>query len=85
LQNQLFKTSFGTADVIVWDLGALIFLGKIITVAGVSSGIDMGFQLTTLITNEITAQVVQLFIEYDLQPPFNYGNLHKVRPQLQYG
>jgi hypothetical protein len=45
----------------------------------------MVFQLAILITNEITAQVMQLFIEYDPQPPFNYGNLDKVRPQLQYG
>ncbi len=69
----------------MWDLGALIFYGKIITIAGVSSRIDMVLQLAILITNEITAQVVQLFIEYDPQPPFNCGNLDKVGPQLQYG
>ncbi len=45
----------------------------------------MALQLATLITNEIIAQVVQLFIEYDPQLAFNYGNLDKVRPQLQYG
>ncbi len=52
---------------------------------GISSKIDMDFQLAILITNEITTQVVELFIEYDLQPPFNYGNFDKIRPQLQYG
>jgi hypothetical protein len=52
---------------------------------GVSSGINMALQLAILITNEIIAQVVQLFIEYDLQPPFNCANLDKIRLQLQYG
>jgi hypothetical protein len=51
----------------------------------VSFGIDMVLQLAIMITNEITAQVVQFFMKYDPQPPFNYGNLDKVGPQLQYG
>ena len=51
--------------------------GKIITAAGVSSGIDMGLTLAARIAGEEFAQAVQLGIEYDPQPPFDAGALHK--------
>ena len=44
--------------------------GKIITSAGVSAGIDMALALVARLTDEPTARLVQLWIEYDPQPPF---------------
>ena len=48
--------------------------GKIVTAAGVSSGIDMALTLLALATDPETAQDVQLAIEYDPEPPFDAGS-----------
>jgi transcriptional regulator GlxA family with amidase domain len=48
--------------------------GKVITAAGVSSGIDMGLRLAQLIAGDAVAQAVQLSIEYDPQPPLDAGS-----------
>jgi putative intracellular protease/amidase len=52
--------------------------GKIITAAGVSSGIDMALELAELLTDATTSKALQLMIEYDPQPPHDAGALHKV-------
>ena len=51
--------------------------GKIVTAAGVSSGIDMALHLVTEINGEEVAQAVQLGIEYDPEPPFDAGSPEK--------
>jgi len=51
--------------------------GKIITAAGVSSGIDMALRLVQRINGDEVAQAVQLGIEYDPQPPFDAGSPEK--------
>lgn len=51
--------------------------GKIITAAGVSSGIDMALRLAQLTAGDDVAQAVQLSIEYDPQPPFDAGSPNK--------
>lgn len=51
--------------------------GKIVTAAGVSAGIDMGLTLTARIAGDDYAQAIQLGIEYDPQPPFDAGSVHK--------
>jgi len=51
--------------------------GKVITAAGVSSGIDMALRLTELLYGPEAAQAVQLAIEYDPQPPFDAGSPEK--------
>jgi transcriptional regulator GlxA family with amidase domain len=56
--------------------------GKIITAAGVSSGIDMGLTLVARIAGDDYAQGVQLGIEYDPQPPFDAGSLDKAPAQV---
>jgi len=56
--------------------------GKIITAAGVSSGIDMALQLVALEAGEEMAQAIQLSIEYDPQPPFDAGSPEKAPPQV---
>jgi len=45
-----------------------------ITGAGVTSGIDFGLHVVSLIANEETARAIQLGIEYNPQPPFNSGS-----------
>ena len=56
--------------------------GKVITAAGVSSGIDMALTLAAHIAGEDVAQAIQLFIEYDPQPPFDSGSTAKASPQV---
>ena len=56
--------------------------GKIVTAAGVSSGIDMALHLLARIGGEQLAKAVQLSIEYDPQPPFDAGSPAKAGPEL---
>ena len=55
--------------------------GKVITAAGVSSGIDMGLVLAEKIAGRDVAEAIQLGIEYDPQPPFDAGSVEKARPE----
>jgi putative intracellular protease/amidase len=50
---------------------------RIITAAGVSSGIDMALRLSELLVDEVAAKAMQLMIEYDPQPPFDCGSMAK--------
>lgn len=56
--------------------------GKVITAAGVSSGIDMGLVLAARIAGPEVAQAIQLGIEYDPQPPFDAGSTEKAPPEI---
>ncbi|MGV1005478.1 MAG: DJ-1/PfpI family protein [Candidatus Nanopelagicales bacterium] len=51
--------------------------GRIVTAAGVSAGIDLGFWLAGQIGGEARAKAIQLALEYDPQPPFDSGHLAK--------
>jgi transcriptional regulator GlxA family with amidase domain len=53
---------------------------RIITAAGVSSGIDMALGLVELLVDRTAAQAAQLMIEYDPQPPFDAGSVAKAGP-----
>jgi putative intracellular protease/amidase len=74
----------GTLD----ELGArstskrVVEQGKVITAAGVSSGIDMALVLASRIAGDEFAQAIQLLIEYDPQPPFDSGSTEKASPEL---
>jgi putative intracellular protease/amidase len=48
--------------------------GKIITAAGVSSGIDMALTLAARVAGDETAKAIQLAIEYAPEPPFESGD-----------
>ena len=50
---------------------------RIITAAGVSSGIDMALRLVELLFDRTAAEAAQLMIEYDPQPPFDCGSVAK--------
>jgi putative intracellular protease/amidase len=56
--------------------------GKVITSAGVSSGIDMALTLAAKIAGEDEARAIQLRIEYDPQPPFDSGSTAKASPAV---
>lgn len=56
--------------------------GKIITAAGVSSGIDMALELLLQEHGKPMAQAIQLAIEYDPQPPVDAGSLEKAPPEV---
>ena len=65
------------------DLGAktvpdrVVQHGRIVTAAGVSSGIDMALRLVQQINGDEVAQAVQLGIEYDPEPPLDSGSPEK--------
>src|SRR5919106_1970702 len=56
--------------------------GKVITAAGVSSGIDMALHLAAKIAGEDVAKGIQLGIEYDPAPPFDSGSPDKAPAEL---
>jgi transcriptional regulator GlxA family with amidase domain len=56
--------------------------GKIVTAAGVSSGIDMALRLVQQINGDEVAEAVQLGIEYDPQPPLDAGSPEKAPPAI---
>lgn len=66
-----------TAERVVEHLGQ-----RIITAAGVSSGIDMALRLAELLVDRTAAQAAQLMIEYDPQPPFDCGSPAKAAPEV---
>ena len=55
--------------------------GKVFTAAGVSAGIDMALTLVAEDFGTNAAQLTQLLIEYDPQPPFDAGSPDKA-PKL---
>jgi transcriptional regulator GlxA family with amidase domain len=59
-----------------------VFDGKIVTAAGVTAGIDMALTLAARIAGEELAQVIQLGIEYDPQPPFDAGSPEKAPAEI---
>jgi transcriptional regulator GlxA family with amidase domain len=57
--------------------------GKVVTAAGVSSGIDMALVLVSRILGDQAAEAIQLGIEYDPQPPFDSGSVDKAAEDVQ--
>jgi transcriptional regulator GlxA family with amidase domain len=55
---------------------------RIITSAGVSSGIDMALRLVELLVDRTAAEAAQLMIEYDPQPPFHSGSVAQASPAV---
>jgi transcriptional regulator GlxA family with amidase domain len=88
LLDGLTATTHWSASGLLNDLGARYVAQRvvehlpqrIITAAGVSSGIDMALRLVELLVDREAAQAAQLMIEYDPQPPFDSGSLAKADP-----
>ncbi|MET9518946.1 DJ-1/PfpI family protein [Streptomyces sp. NPDC002994] len=60
----------------------VVFDGKYVTAAGVSSGIDMALHLLGRIGGDALAQTVQLLTEYDPQPPYDAGSPAKAPAEI---
>jgi putative intracellular protease/amidase len=60
----------------------VVVQGKVVTAAGVSSGVDMALWLAAQIAGDDVARAVQLGIEYDPQPPFDAGSVAKSDPAI---
>jgi putative intracellular protease/amidase len=88
LLKGLRATSHWTALDVLRDYGAeptlqrVVVEGKIVTAAGVSSGIDMALWLAAQIAGEEVAHAIQLAVEYDPQPPFDAGSPAKAHPTI---
>jgi transcriptional regulator GlxA family with amidase domain len=63
-------------DRVVWE-------GTHVSAAGVSAGIDMALSLTERVHGRELAEALQLFIEYDPQPPADAGSLEKASPSTR--
>jgi putative intracellular protease/amidase len=61
----------------------IVHSGKIVTAAGVSAGIDLGFWLAGKIAGQERAEAIQLAIEYDPRPPFDAGHMSKASKETQ--
>ena len=59
-----------------------VFDGKYATSAGVSAGLDMALALAARLTDDETAQAIQLGIEYAPDPPYNAGSPATAPPHL---
>lgn len=55
---------------------------RVITAAGVSSGIDMALRLAELLVDDVAAGAMQLLCEYDPQPPFDCGSPAKASREV---
>ena len=63
-------------------LDRVVEQGKVITAAGVSSGIDMALHLIHVEVGKEVAQAIQLSVEYDPQPPVDAGSPAKAPKQI---
>ena len=75
MEELKYLGSHPVSERVVWD-------GKIVTGAGVSSGIDLALDLVVKIFGKEEAQRIQLAIEYDPKPPFDMGNPVKAPPHI---
>ena len=86
--NGLEATSHWMALDRLAELGAkpvskrVVEQGRVITAAGVSSGIDMALRLVERMHGPELAQAIQLGIEYDPEPPFDSGSTAKAPPEI---
>ncbi|AVK82540.1 4-methyl-5(B-hydroxyethyl)-thiazole monophosphate biosynthesis protein [Lysinibacillus sp. B2A1] len=87
LNNVVATSHWGSFD-ILQSLGAIpteervVRQDKIVTAAGISSGIDMALQLVAWEFGEDLSKGVQLILEYDPQPPFDTGSIKKAPAPL---
>lgn len=61
----------------------VVTTGKYVTAAGVSSGIDMALRYAADMHGDELAMTLQLGIEYDPDPPFDCGSVHKAPPEIE--
>ncbi len=88
LQGVKATTNWAVMDMLA-QFGAIacpderyVRVGKIITAAGNSAGIDMALYLVGQISGFDIAEATQLLMQYDPQPPFDSGSPAKASPQV---
>ncbi len=62
------------------DAGRIVRDGNIITAGGITAGIDFALTLAEELSDKITAQAIQLMLEYAPEPPFNAGRPETAPP-----
>ncbi len=60
----------------------IVKTGKIITAAGVSAGIDLALHVAEELSGRVRAEMIQLAIEYDPQPPIDSGHPCKATKEV---
>ncbi|HOY70187.1 MAG TPA: DJ-1/PfpI family protein [Methylotenera sp.] len=79
-------TSYWSSLPALAELGAIPTKSRVVvdrnrvTGGGVTAGIDFGLKLVALLRNENYAKAVQLYIEYNPEPPFNAGSPETAPP-----
>ncbi len=58
---------------------------RVVTCAGVSAGIDLAMWLAGQIAGDDRARAIQLFLEYDPQPPYDSGHISKASEATKAG
>lgn len=53
-----------------------------VTGGGVTAGIDFGLHLASILTDRSTAEKIQLYMEYNPEPPFQAGSPETAPPQV---
>jgi transcriptional regulator GlxA family with amidase domain len=61
----------------------IVHAGKVATAAGVSAGLDLALWLAGEIHGREVAEIIQLGIEYDPQPPFDAGHPSKAGDEVR--
>ena len=56
---------------------------RLITAAGVSSGIDMALRLSEVLVDRTAAEAMQLMIEYDPQPAYDVGSPDRASAEVR--
>lgn len=79
LKGRKAASHWATQEVLV-EFGAIpvndrvVIDREIITGGGVTAGLDFGLTLAALLVGDLYAQAIQLYLEYNPQPPFNAGS-----------
>jgi putative intracellular protease/amidase len=79
LRGRTATSHWGRADMLAtfgatYTARRVVADGTVMTAAGVSAGIDMALTLVERLTDRLTAEAIQLAIEYDPQPPHDAGS-----------
>lgn len=86
LLNGYKATSHWVTLDVLSELGAIPTKGRVvvdrnrITGGGVTAGIDFGLKIVSLLRNDDYAKAVQLYLEYNPEPPFDAGSPEKAPP-----
>jgi cyclohexyl-isocyanide hydratase len=81
-------TSHWAARELLASFGAIAVAERVVTDrnrvtgGGVTAGIDFGLVLLAKLRGTETAEMTQLIMEYDPQPPFDAGSPEKARPAI---